>query len=285
MSTWDPANKNPTVTLSLGNLRATRGSLGGTLVGARSTDSHASGKWYYEITSGTQYVQIGWVNASWDFFTDNSPDRRGYDSFDGTIHGTLWGTHSSAYGAPFAPGDKMMMAIDLDNGLAWWGKNGVWQVGDPNTGTGGQSLTPGLTLYAGVALQYTGAYCDANFGGSPFSYTVPSGFTAWDGATSGGGTLVSRDSTLEWAVRALVSQDEELQWAVRTLVFQTDEYQWAVRALVADDSDIEYRVIGFVESDSTLVWKVTEPPQPPINGFNAPITLARLIGIAPARLL
>lgn len=77
----------------------------------------------------------------------------------------------------------VMFAVDIDNGLFWVGKGGVWYgTGDPAAGTGGISFThtPG-NLYRPVAALYTitnGATLAAH--AEAFSFTPPAGFIPWN---------------------------------------------------------------------------------------------------------
>jgi len=80
---------------------------------------------------------------------------------------------------------------------------------NPSTGTGGQALT-GLNAGPYFAIfndDQSGGQVTANFGGSAFTRSVPTGFSAWDTATNITGTLaVTQGSqTLSGAGKVLVS--------------------------------------------------------------------------------
>ena len=56
-----------------------------------------------------------------------------------TVNGTkrIFGsTSSTSYGSGFSDGDICQMAIDIDNGKVWWGKNNTFFAsGDPGAGS------------------------------------------------------------------------------------------------------------------------------------------------------
>ena len=80
------------------------------------------------------------------------------------------GASGTSYGATFAQGDVIGVALDLDAGTLVFYKNGVSQ-GTAFTGLSG-NFTP---LWGSDTTGNTGS---ANFGQRPFAYTAPSGFKA-----------------------------------------------------------------------------------------------------------
>jgi hypothetical protein len=92
----------------------------------------------------------------------------------------------STYLSTIVNGDICGLAIDLIAHLLWvrigagnWNGNATY---NPATGVGGISLPSGLNsgaVFAGISVNNTGDFSTANFGGSAFSQTIPSGFSAW----------------------------------------------------------------------------------------------------------
>ena len=99
----------------------------------------------------------------------------------------------------YTDGDIVMVAMDLDNNKAYWGKNGTWvNSGDPTsgaTGTGAQTITDssGSDFFAFAVTHREGGHGQANFGNPPyansssaadangygaFEYAPPSGYYA-----------------------------------------------------------------------------------------------------------
>ena len=98
----------------------------------------------------------------------------------------------------YTTNDVIMLAMDLDNGYAWFGKNGTWQnSGDPAGGTNAFNLASdyadGTTIFSG----HNNSAVQANFGSPPYSitsgnsdgngygnfeYAVPSGYYALNSA-------------------------------------------------------------------------------------------------------
>ena len=81
--------------------------------------------------------------------------------------------------------DKMMVAIDFDAGKLWVGSNGVWS-GDPVAGTGhAWDFTPNNELYVYAGFNELNSDIApfsviAYFNPSSFSYSIPTGYTAFN---------------------------------------------------------------------------------------------------------
>jgi len=181
----NPVNKGSTVTLSNGNLDQVTASGGWN--SARASIAVASGKWYWEvtITGTTQLVMHGVDDNAYNVTTNPSSAYVG-------AYTNSWGVYASngqkrnntgsgtAYGSAFAQNDVMMVAMDMDSGKIWWGKNGTWFAsGDPVAGTNaGYTNLSGYTLNPATSGFDTTDTCTHNFGQRAFAYTAPSGFKA-----------------------------------------------------------------------------------------------------------
>lgn len=181
----NPNNKGSTVTLSSGNLNQVTSSGGWN--SARASFAVSSGKWYWEVTiTGTTNLimhgvddntynvttnpsssYVGAYNNSWSVYASNGQRR------NNTTSGT-------SYGSSFAQNDVMMVALDMNSGKIWWGKNGTWFAsGDPAAGSNaGYTNLSGYTLNPATSGFDTTDSCAINFGQRPFAYTPPSGFVA-----------------------------------------------------------------------------------------------------------
>ncbi len=174
-------------------LRLTAEGSGGTARTARCAYTRGlGGKWYFEALvtarggggvntpcigvcqSAHNNVEVGGSGAvssgvaSWGMFSNGS----------GKYHnGNL-----DSYGSSWTNGDVIMVAVDLDNGRIWWGRNNTWfDSGDPAAGTGAaytNLITTPYKMRPGVTL---GANSDCTFRltSASFSYSPPSGFSAW----------------------------------------------------------------------------------------------------------
>lgn len=185
MSTWNSADKSAQITLSGGDLIATNASASGTFSGVRSTDSHTTGKWYFELTlgSGNTNAMVGFgtsgvvLTAS---FPGGNADGQGYYQADGN----KWtGGSGTAYGATYAAGDVIGVAIDLDGDTCNFYKNGADQGSISISGIAG-------AVFACVSIYAAPASITANFGASAWAGSLPSGYTAWDGSGGGGGSAI-----------------------------------------------------------------------------------------------
>jgi hypothetical protein len=89
-------------------------------------------------------------------------------------------------GISVSAGDILMMALDLDAGYLWYGKNGVWMpqttggsVGVPSTGSNPtQSFTANQAMSFAVGPGGGTPAWTGNWGQRAFAYTAPSGFKA-----------------------------------------------------------------------------------------------------------
>jgi hypothetical protein len=181
-ATFSSLNKSSRITLSNGNLTAAKDSFAdwNSVLGPYTV---SSGKWYYEFTLGTttnKYFIPGYVKTNFDWsINSNYPGQAtgsyGLDCLSGNKRS---GDVSSSYGSGFVSNDVAQVALDLDNGKIWWGKNGTWFAsGDPAAGTNAAytGLTGSLIPAVGFYTSETGTI---NFGQRPFAYTPPTGFAA-----------------------------------------------------------------------------------------------------------
>lgn len=182
-TTWNPSDKDSSISLSGGNLVTTK--TADQTGGVRSIFSASSGKYYWEITCGvagafTRFVigiektgatalinDVGQVATDYGYRGQSGKKVHGQDDSTGT-----------AYGDTYTTGDVIGVALDLDNGKIWFSKNGTWQAsGDPATGINAAFTGISGTYFAAVSSQYTSSSTTVNFGGTGFAYTVPVGFT------------------------------------------------------------------------------------------------------------
>lgn len=186
-TTWNPSDKSASITLSGGNLVATNpGSTGWR--GVRSIASHSTGKYYCETTATVAVTNelFGIGNASGSFTSylgDTGNNDMGWAA-GGPIYRNTGNTGSIQ---TFTTGSVRCMAVDMDNLKIWFRTDGGnWNndvIGNQNpaTNTGGRSFS---ALNAGPWFvqcnQFdANAVVTANFGGSAYAQTPPSGFGNW----------------------------------------------------------------------------------------------------------
>jgi len=176
---------------------------------AYSSLGASSGKFYCEIKAtdvrGTGYPNIGFMSEAGANRTNGGSGQ--ITTAGGTAYlpnGRLVvdSSETASWGASFTDNDIIQLAMDLDNGALYFGKNGTWQnSGNPASGaskTGAaRSFTPdGTFQFFGVAVYESGCQVKANFGNGYFGtiavssagtnasgigifeYDVPTGFTA-----------------------------------------------------------------------------------------------------------
>ena len=173
--TLNPLDADANGTFSEGNLKC----VGSTGFMAGSNFVVTSGKWYMEV----KYVS-GTSNHQWSIGF-SSPDRsykRQVRGGDGELT-----PNTGTVAVTFADPDVIMLALDVDNGKWYIGKNGSYMLsGDPVNGTGfvhsGLSSSEGFML---CMINNTSAGTQtiaANFGQQGFTYTPPTDFKALNSA-------------------------------------------------------------------------------------------------------
>jgi hypothetical protein len=193
-ATWDSANKGANVTLSGGNLTATGSGAGGGVLATHGRAVSAGGKYYWEITVGDT------LNSGDHGFTPNGVDvsETGLIGLDLTIlaavsetsfNCVLYVGDASTHNLDaFADNDEIGFALDMTNELLYVHKNNTYYnltgggAGNPSAGTNGLNIASELTgtvyPYAGLNSGSSGT---ANFGGSAFIHTLPTGYVSWNG--------------------------------------------------------------------------------------------------------
>lgn len=181
-ATWNPDDKYTTVVLSNENLTAVSGRYSGAAA-VRSTVGVNTGKHYWEITSDVQgggiCIGVGTPDAALDQYVGKDVygyGYYGYSSGSATYHDATW---DWGWGSSYGPGNIIGIALDMDAGKLWWSLNGVWQEsGDPATGAN-PAFTGLSGIFHGMWHGYkTTEQVTANFGASPFAYSVPNGFNS-----------------------------------------------------------------------------------------------------------
>ena len=166
-ATWNPSDKDAGITLSGGNLIATNNN--NVYSAVRSTIGKSSGKWYWEVVfTGINAALSGIANSTAALNTYIGADANGWSYFvSAQKYNNGTGT---AYGATYATGDVIGVALDMDAGTLIFYKNNVSQ-GTAFTGLSG-------TMYAATSMNVTGESVTGNFGATTLVYSPPAGYCA-----------------------------------------------------------------------------------------------------------
>jgi hypothetical protein len=163
-ATLDPTHIGTGVVLSNGNLTAVMG------VGhsALANMGKAAGKWYWEVhwdadVSCTPDIGVAQQTINLDQYLGVSAVAWGYDKTGTKLNNSSF----PAYGATYALGDTIGVALDMDAKTLTFYKNGVSQ-GQAFTGLSG-------TIYPGVSSEGGTVTVTVNFGTTPFAFTPPAG--------------------------------------------------------------------------------------------------------------
>lgn len=192
-TTFNPADKSSSITLSGGNRTATRNAVDPVArwVSVRTVVNRSVGKFYYEVfnvnASGAANVSAGFANAGFPV-DDGGTNLLGFDPLGNSVgyadNGSILfaGALVVATAAWNAVGGRAGIAIDLA-GQRMWGRpnGGIWNnsgTADPATGVGGIILSGfGPNIFAAASALAPTDALQANFGQSLFVDVVPVGFT------------------------------------------------------------------------------------------------------------
>jgi hypothetical protein len=175
---WNPSDKAADITLSLSNLKATKGGSGADSI-VRGTPGRTASHRYFELTfntltAGPHGVGVGLANASHTLSGYlGSDSANGMGVFNGGYsQGPGW---AGNFGTTFIAGD--VLGIEMDTNFAGDifrcyinGSVDVVQSG---------SLYGTSTWFPAVSIYTPGDAVTANFGATPFSF-LPSGAQAWN---------------------------------------------------------------------------------------------------------
>lgn len=194
--TWNPAGTSPNVALTNWNLTAE-------VTGPNAPDAYtlaASGG--YDFDLGKRYfevrvISIGGLASSISIgFADSEPDPGGDELGDlpwgYAFRGDGYKENSGnalAIGSAINAGDILMFAIraylegEISKANVWFGVNGTWFSGgnpatDVNSAFSGAIAQFATDWGVRASLKTNGDKLMANFGGAPFAYVVPSGFSS-----------------------------------------------------------------------------------------------------------
>lgn len=179
-TTWSPTLKGPQVTLSNNNLRATISPYGNGVMG---TQSRSSGKYYFEILAFQFEGSVSWSPLI-GLGTPSTVFTTPWTSASGEIFWYCSGAYSVLiyanntrvnYGVTgFTQGDYVGAAVDLDNKLLTFYRNGVNE-GNINL----TSYSPGQSTFYPMATSPYGSngFTVVDWQASP-KYT-PAGYSLW----------------------------------------------------------------------------------------------------------
>ena len=154
-----------------------------------STFGVGKGKYYIEgkyvaSSDGNDYSRFGIGYKPATSTTDGLGDETGEAIYrpDGAMK--VNGSETSSWGATWATGDIISIALDCDNSKLYFSKNGVFQGGgNPTAGTGGIAITDVTTLSTGN--YFFGFGDNSGSGSATWSYNFGNGYFGTTAVASG----------------------------------------------------------------------------------------------------
>lgn len=177
--TWSPIDKSNYITLSNGNLTAYSTVTNWQI--ARATEGKTSGKWYFEFKAEkvlSNGLGIGIMDSA-TVCTNNYPSTGKADLF--LCDGTKWGGGGGSipsYGTAWTANDIIGVLIDLDTS----GGQISFKVNNVDKGIAFTNILSGYSpVFAAIMIYYNGSTGGTvNFGATPFTYSIPSGYMAYE---------------------------------------------------------------------------------------------------------
>jgi hypothetical protein len=179
-SAWNPADKNAAALLSNSNKTATRDTGSGN-ANVRNTVSHMAGKWYAEfliVGGNVAGSQVGIANSTQVlsiYLGSSNSAGYGSDGYTGVTNGFV------DRSAPFSTANTVL-AVSIDQSVSpqivHFYKNGVCITGDPVAGTGGHTIAADAYFLIASLKEATASFT-VRTGAADFTYSPPSGYTAW----------------------------------------------------------------------------------------------------------
>jgi hypothetical protein len=182
-ATWDPANLAGAVILSNGNLTV----FGDNIVddiGASSTTSKSSGKYYFEFQIDAQYAGSGGnsIAVSTSRMAASVPLTRAGDLMWQTKNTYVYeGGVEAGFIGSIASSGRGHIAIDIDNLKGYFRvQGGTWNnaSADPAGNSGGFDLSSGANYWITTDVPGAGQIT-AHFNASGWTGSAPSGFGEW----------------------------------------------------------------------------------------------------------
>jgi hypothetical protein len=176
-ATLNPLVPTPSATWSQGNLRLT----GSSNTAFDQTNFYTigvdSGKWYTEvkyITAGTYtynpYVGVAPISSIATANLTGAGSQFVSMRFDNVMYFNAIST-SSYLASSISVNDIIQVALDMDNGKVWFGKNGTF-TGDPSAGTSEAGSGLNVTTMT-FGIRVGNAVLEINSGNPPFTITPP----------------------------------------------------------------------------------------------------------------
>lgn len=170
--TLNPNDMGSGNTLSNGNLTVVNTA---SYSAIRATHGKSTGKWYWEVKfdSGNNIFLIGISNKSFPITNIITTDVNWKSLY--IYNGNKY-PEALAYGSVTAVGNILGVALDLDNGTLEFYKNGV-SMGISHTNVKELGEVYPMFASGNSTISKTVTF---NFGATPFAYSIPSGFKAYD---------------------------------------------------------------------------------------------------------
>jgi len=147
----------------------------------RTNTGKSTGRYYFEITIGTTGIDLGVSLASLSTASTLTASG-GFAMRCSSGSKYINGGGAVGYGSAVAAGHVVGVAVNLTDGKLYFSDNGTWEnSGTPGGAeTGYATNTLSGTYFPTISTVASPENATLNTGATPFAYTPPSGYSAWD---------------------------------------------------------------------------------------------------------
>jgi hypothetical protein len=187
---WNPSDKAAELTLSNAFATCLRSTTNdGAWRMVRGVSSHNTGKWYAEILidangagNGSVIFGLALAGAGLSGYVGSDANSLGIQPNNTANVSTYFTGGQTTFGTSLVagPGDRAMVAIDIDAGKVWFGSKGTWLgSGNPAAGTGQQYNVSPQAFYLALSESLSPAQTTLKSRSGDNLYTPPTGFSMW----------------------------------------------------------------------------------------------------------
>ena len=176
LAVLDPLNRNANDTISSDGRELGSGSWSGSELTFGTLPVEGKAYWEAEVLVAGNYFSFGVAENGSIASANTVGDAKGWGWYNGEKQHNGF-KEALGTGAPQV-GDVFMVAVDKVAGKVWFGKNGQWFSGDPNTGSGSAfENVSGEILPAFTVGNSAAAPVRVNFGQEPYAHAPPLGYS------------------------------------------------------------------------------------------------------------
>lgn len=294
MATWNSLDISSNLDISNNFLTISNSGrfFGGNVRSGRATESHSTGKHYFELTLNswtgsisTSAPTVGLSRSNYPldgYWLGETATGWGLEIDGWAANNNVWNEYPSLV---FDTNDVVGIALDCDSGKLWFAVNNVWQ-GNPSAGTGALfSNVSGDVFPTVMYYNYNTDTITGHFLPNDLNYLPPSGFNAW---TLSAPTALSSDTQISIQLAGQLfdfNDDRTLSQKILDHLLRTDAWLKFSSVYVAlyinDDPLTEVSAIGYSRKSVLMQdasWSLTNGVLTNTKAIQFPFFSSTIVG-------